>query len=49
MLSDMLKIYRQQVLLAALLFTGTFAAGPVAAGYMDFTAASVKVEETPGC
>ena len=49
MLSDMLNIYRQQVLLAALLLTGTFAAGPVAAGYMDFTVASVQGEETPGC
>ena len=45
----MLKTFRQPILLATLLYAGMFAAGPAVAGYMDFTVASVQVEETSGC
>jgi hypothetical protein len=45
----MVKTFRQPILFAILLYAGMFAAGPAVAGYMDFTAASVQVEETSGC
>jgi hypothetical protein len=49
MLSGMLKRARQGIILAIAAFACTLAAGPAYAGYLDFTADSVRAEEASGC
>jgi hypothetical protein len=38
-----------KALLAALLFGYLLAAGPVQAGFMDFSVESLKIEDSGGC
>jgi hypothetical protein len=49
MLSGMVKKANAKTLLAIAVFACTLAAGPVYAGYLDFTAESLRVEGTDGC
>jgi len=45
----MMRKANPKTILALLVFACTLAAGPVNAGYMDFTTDSLRVEDSSGC
>jgi len=49
MLLAMMKKVSLNTLLAVFFFACTLAAGPVCAGYLDFTVESLQTEDSGGC